>query len=174
MFSYYEVTVLPNPDIEEDEDDKDDYKTMKPECVAVGLATNSFRCHRGLPGWDSQSFAYHGDDGGLYHASGRKIGHGPTFGAGDTIGCGVDYARGNIFLTKNGKFLGTAWKEVDAEYLEDELYPVVGLDTNAPIRLNFGGDKPFLYDLNTIHEEQWELIRPRYQWSRRISKHLRN
>ena len=74
MFSYYEVTVLPNPDMDDDDDDEDDYKTvppgpstMKPECVAVGLATNPFRCHRGLPGWDSQSFAYHGDDGGLYH-----------------------------------------------------------------------------------------------------------
>lgn len=43
-------------------------------CVAVGLATRSF-CesplrHSRMPGWDTESWAYHGDDGGLYHVSG--------------------------------------------------------------------------------------------------------
>jgi hypothetical protein len=33
--------------------------------------------------------------------------YGPTFGAGDVIGVGLDNASNNIFFTKNGRYLGT-------------------------------------------------------------------
>lgn len=32
--------------------------------------------------------------------------YGPTFGAGDVIGVGLDNASNNIFFTKNGRYLG--------------------------------------------------------------------
>jgi len=34
--------------------------------------------------------------------------YGPTFGAGDVIGVGLDNASNNIFFTKNGRYLGAS------------------------------------------------------------------
>lgn len=59
-----------------------------------------------LPGWETDSYGYHGDDGHVYagHQSGKT--YGPSFSAGDTIGCGVNFKTGNAFFTKNGINLG--------------------------------------------------------------------
>jgi hypothetical protein len=74
------------------------------ECVAVGLATRDFELKR-LPGWDNASYGYHGDDGAIFHGKGRQLAtYGPSFGAGDTVGCGVDYESRSIFFTLNGKY----------------------------------------------------------------------
>jgi len=81
-------------------------------CVAIGIACNLFPLKERMPGWDAHSFAYHGDDGKFYHGSGFGVPCGPTFGAGDTVGCGIIYpplaapeSGGEIFFTKNGHFV---------------------------------------------------------------------
>ena len=89
---------------------------------------------------------------------------GPTFGPGDTVGCGIDYVAQGIFYTLNGKFLGYAWKGLGLTLIQNQdWYPVVGIDTNSPINVNFG-TKPFQFDLerefNSKHES---LIKPHYQ-----------
>jgi Ran-binding protein 9/10 len=75
-----------------------------------------------LPGWDSGSWGYHGDDGLSFMGQPRTgATYGPRFGsmffthsremgltsqpANDTIGCGVNFLENNAFYTKNGKLL---------------------------------------------------------------------
>lgn len=64
-----------------------------------------------LPGWEQESWAYHGDDGKSFFGESQGQGrqYGPTFGANDTVGCGVNFSTGCAFFTKNGVFLGRSW-----------------------------------------------------------------
>jgi hypothetical protein len=168
LIAYYEVSILDKPPEEQDDDDDDDTPpppiSQNSECVAVGIATESFHVHSRMPGWDSQSFGYHGDDGGIFHSSGGMVEQfGPRFGAGDTVGCGIDYVSQGIFFTLNGKFLGYGWKKLTMEFLQNDLYPVVGIDTNAPVSVNFGGAKAFQFDLRTMCMKHKELIAPCYR-----------
>jgi SPRY domain len=91
--------------------------------------------------------------------------YGPTFSAGDTIGCGVDYVERGIFYTLNGTFLGYAWKGIDDEFLTNDLFPVVGLDTNCPLHLNFGtdGGEAFQFDLASFLMDHKNVIAPLYR-----------
>jgi hypothetical protein len=41
----------------------------------------------------------------------------------------------------------------------------VGIDTSAPIQLNFGTCKPFLYNLDDFHASHERIIQPRYRFS---------
>ncbi|KAF3058523.1 hypothetical protein GL218_05464 [Daldinia childiae] len=53
------------------------------------------------PGWEPDSWGYHGDDGDIY--SGDKIGkpyEGKNFGPPDIIGCGVNFRTREAFLQK--------------------------------------------------------------------------
>ena len=65
-------------------------------------------CFR-LPGWDKQSYGYHGDDGHSFCSSGTGQAYGPTFTTGDVIGCGLNLIDGSCFYTKNGIHLGAAF-----------------------------------------------------------------
>ena len=60
-----------------------------------------------FPGWEPESWAYHGDDGKSWccHNNGKP--YGPTFTTGDIIGCGVNFMTGCAFFTKNGNWQGT-------------------------------------------------------------------
>ncbi|GMT00313.1 hypothetical protein PENTCL1PPCAC_22487, partial [Pristionchus entomophagus] len=111
--------------------------------MGVGLCQKSVKMNR-LPGWDSLSYGYHGDDGNFFSASGTGVSYGPTFGKGDVIGCGLNLVRRTVFFTKNGEDLGPAMEIMDSV---DELYPTVGLQTpNAMVDVNFG-QMPFQYDI---------------------------
>lgn len=149
LVSYFEVSILPAPaeflGTRPRGLGRHRYGTTAPECVAVGLATESFSLHTRMPGWDSQSYGYHGDDGGIFHAAGSMIKeYGSHFGVGDTIGCGVDYPKQAIFFTLNGVFLGYAFVLKDPV---QDLFPVIGMDTNCPVECNFGTAAPFQFDL---------------------------
>lgn len=101
-----------------------------------------------MPGWDTNSFGYHGDDGGLFHGQGDMIRpFGPAFGPGDTVGCGFCYTSKRMFFVKNGLFLGYAFDTLGDDVLEGGLYPTVGVDTECPLFVNFGA-KPFCFDLS--------------------------
>eukprot|EP01039_Chlorochromonas_danica_P000296 gene294-318_t len=114
------------------------------ECVAVGLATRNFAFTERLPGWDGESFGYHGDDGAIFHGHGKHLSsYGPRFGVGDVVGCGLCYADRTIFFTLNGNFLGSAFSDLN---ITADLFPTVGVDANCTIDFNFG-DRPFKFDL---------------------------
>jgi hypothetical protein len=120
--------------------------TTSSECVAIGLANEIFDWKKRMPGWDKNSYGYHGDDGGIFHGKGDMLRRfGPTYGVGDTVGCGIDYANQGIFFTINGQFLGYAWKHVN---LQQPLRPTIGIDTHTPISCNFG-ERPFVFDVST-------------------------
>lgn len=85
---YYEVTVLS--------------KGM----VGIGLSGTRPSVSR-LPGWEQDSWGYHGDDGLLYSCSSNAgKAYGPSFTEGDVVGCGFDFRMRSIFFTKNGVWLG--------------------------------------------------------------------
>jgi len=129
------------------------------DCVAIGVAMDDFDWHSRMPGWDSFSFGYHGDDGGIFHEHGGMVRqYGPRFGRGDIVGCGVDYAMNGIFFTLNGKFLGYAWTGLSVNLLKKDLYPVVGIDTNDLIHCNYG-TKPFHFDLKPFLIRHEDLVR---------------
>ena len=77
----------------------------------VGLEW-SFPGHANTSKRGTQSWAYHGDDewigSSLYGYRDDHQLRTETFGHGDTVGCGVDFRKGYIFWTKNGRRLSTA------------------------------------------------------------------
>jgi len=125
------------------------------ECVAIGLSTTKFSPTNKMPGWDTESYGYHGDDGGIFHGQGDMLSQSSPFGPGDIVGCGLEYSTRRIFFVKNGKFLGYALGRDDngrdgvtlgKEIVESGLFPTVGVDTDCPIFTNFG-ESPFKFDL---------------------------
>ncbi|KAI8141164.1 concanavalin A-like lectin/glucanase domain-containing protein [Fennellomyces sp. T-0311] len=104
-----------------------------------------------LPGWDSDSWGYHGDDGHSFEESGTGKTYGPRFTTGDIIGCGINMANKTAFYTKNGTYLGVAFKSLKTSM---SLYPCVGLRTvGEHVTVNFGQD-PFVFDIVHYVEEQ--------------------
>jgi hypothetical protein len=75
--------------------------------IGIGFSSSKASVER-LPGWEQESWAYHGDDGKSFFGESQGQGrqYGPTFGVNDTVGCGVNFSSGCAFFTKNGVFLG--------------------------------------------------------------------
>ncbi|KAJ6221325.1 hypothetical protein RDWZM_007137 [Blomia tropicalis] len=110
--------------------------------MGIGLAAQGVNMHR-LPGWDKQSYGYHGDDGHSFNSSGTGQPYGPTFTTGDVIGCGFNLIENKCFYTKNGLNLGVAFSDLAAV----PLFPTVGLQTpGEELEANFGLE-PFSYDI---------------------------
>ena len=87
---YYEVTVLSKG------------RDMQ---IGIGFAKKDVPLSR-LPGWEPNSWAYHGDDGFSFTGSPSGKPFGPKFQTLDVVGCGVNFRTGNAFFTKNGVPLG--------------------------------------------------------------------
>ncbi|KAF7713869.1 Uncharacterized protein PECH_000796 [Penicillium ucsense] len=125
--------------------------------IGIGFSSTKASVER-LPGWEQESWAYHGDDGKSFfgESQGQGRAYGPTFGVGDTVGCGVDFSTGSAFFTKNGIFLGTAFQELR----NVKLYPSVGMKKQPPVHLkaNFG-QEPFMYDIDGMVTTERTQIR---------------
>lgn len=127
----------------------------------MGFSESKVRLDK-LPGWEANSWAYHGDDGLSFNqtASGKTFG--PKFGSHDVIGCGVNFRYGQVFYTKNGNYigncarcflslrvltgchLGIAFRDVKS----DTLYPSVGMKkASEHVKANFG-QTSFVYDID--------------------------
>ncbi|KAK1320302.1 hypothetical protein QJS10_CPA03g00224 [Acorus calamus] len=89
--------------------------------IAIGFTTENFKMKR-QPGWEPNSYGYHGDDGLIYRGSGRGESFGPTFTTGDTVGGGINYATQELFFTKNRELLGTIYKDV-----KGPLFPTISV-----------------------------------------------
>ena len=152
LVGYYEVTIKPRVD----DDDGTITHMMDADstaaaggnnCVAVGLASQEFPLEGFMPGWDATSYAFHSDDGGIFHGTGIKVRYyGPPYGVGDVVGCGLDYKTREIFFTLNGKYLGVAFTDV-----KGTLFPTVGIDSKNPVALNFG-ERPFAFDMDSYQK----------------------
>lgn len=92
--------------------------------IGVGLSASGVRADR-LPGWEPGSVGYHGDDGRVFVGGARGNAYGPTYAAGDVVGCLLDRSKKTVEFFKNGVALGVA-----ATGLGDEdMWPTVGLRT---------------------------------------------
>ncbi|KAG4305188.1 hypothetical protein PORY_001358 [Pneumocystis oryctolagi] len=109
--------------------------------IGIGFCKSTVPLNR-LPGWESDSWGYHGDDGHSFCCQGIGKEYGPKFTKGDIIGCGINFSSGTGFYTKNGVYLGIAFRD-----LKGTFYPSVGLRTlGEHVRANFG-KKPFVFDI---------------------------
>lgn len=118
--------------------------------MGIGLAAQGVSMNR-LPGWDKQSYGYHGDDGHSFNSSGTGQPYGPTFTTGDIIGCGYNLIENNCFYTKNGVNLGVAFTDLPSV----QLFPTVGLQTpGEELEANFGLE-PFVYEI----EQEFVILR---------------
>ncbi|KAJ7226074.1 SPRY-domain-containing protein [Mycena pura] len=119
--------------------------------ISIGFAGKEVKLSR-LPGWEQNSWGYHGDDGCSFAAEKNGTPFGPTFGTGDTIGCGIDFSTNQAFFTKNGTFIGTVFKDIGKTI---DLYPSIGLrHSGEAIRVNFGQD-PFRFDIEYyVHQQR--------------------
>eukprot|EP00980_Cylindrotheca_fusiformis_P023975 scaffold11272_cov81-Cylindrotheca_fusiformis.AAC.4 len=186
LVSYFEISVLQAQEEEQDDPRRPRFSLeatgihqrdldAMADCIVIGLATEAFDCQSALPGWNKTSFGYHSDDGGIYHGSGRARKRAGGYGPGDTVGMGVDYVTGKIFVTRNGKlvsfFFGWHTKSWKGEDLEGTpLYPVVGIDSKDTVEVNYNGmEKPFQFDLAAYCVRQQQIatmpISKRYQFS---------
>jgi hypothetical protein len=72
---------------------------------------------------------------------------GPSFGAGDTIGCGIRQIlkeqRSELFFTINGKLIMNEHGNFSCVYAP--LFAVIGIDCSHQISVNYG-QKPFAYE----------------------------
>jgi len=71
----------------------------------LGLCNRLPMIFYGMPGWRSNTWGYHGDDGKLYMEQEFGFRYSETYGVDDVVGCGVDREH-NLFFTKNGVHLG--------------------------------------------------------------------
>ncbi|GJJ71317.1 Ran-binding protein 9/10 [Entomortierella parvispora] len=119
--------------------------------IGVGVCNSTVALDR-LPGWEPQSWGYHGDDGNSFGGCGNGRPFGPVFTTGDTVGCGVNFRDMSLFYTKNGTYLGVAFRD-----LKGTLYPTVGMRTTGEIlEANFG-QREFVFDIERhVKEEKME------------------
>ncbi|KAK9760457.1 hypothetical protein K7432_015485, partial [Basidiobolus ranarum] len=124
--------------------------------IGIGFSAHGVSLSR-LPGWDPSSWGYHGDDGHSFCCSGTGKPYGPMYTTGDVIGCCVNFRDGSAFYTKNGVFLGIAFRD-----LKGALYPSVGFRTpGEQVEVNFG-QRRFKFDIEHYMKEEktklWNFI----------------
>jgi len=129
--SYFEITV-----------DKNTISSL-PGCISIGVCNNNFPLFGKQPGWDSDSYGYHSDDGKYFHNNVGEIIS--QFGEGDTVGCGIQVTKekSSLFFTKNGFIISKFYNINDKE---QTFYPVIGIDSHHLVNVNFG-NKPFCFNL---------------------------
>ncbi|KAK1829062.1 SPRY domain-containing protein [Podospora conica] len=130
---YFEVTVL--------------NRKREDTTIGIGFSTQSVSLQR-APGWEPDSWGYHGDDGNCFSAQNVGKAYGPKFGPGDTVGCLVNFRQGQASFTKNGDLLGVAFRNLDLRESKVALYPTVGLKRPGDhVMANFG-QVPFQFDID--------------------------
>lgn len=118
-------------------------KLLTNRLIGVGFCTRKVILNR-LPGWEPESWGYHGDDGNSFCCQGTGKPYGPQFSTTDIIGCGVNFRTGTAFFTKNGVDLGIAFRDIKSP----KLYPAVGMKRPGEhIRVNFGQER-FIFDID--------------------------
>ncbi|EAQ92357.1 hypothetical protein CHGG_00592 [Chaetomium globosum CBS 148.51] len=120
--------------------------------IAIGFASKATSTSR-APGWEPDSWGYHGDDGHSFASQNVGKPYADTFGVGDTIGCLVNFRLNQALFTLNGRELHMGFKD-----LKGNLYPIVGLKKKEDhIMANFG-QRPFEFDIDGYMRRQQGMI----------------
>ena len=118
--------------------------------IGIGLSVKDVKLDR-LPGWEPNSYGYHGDDGHVFNGRGTGRPYGPMYTTGDWIGVIYDRFEQTITFTKKGFQLGPAFSNVPDS---NSYYPTVGFRTpDEEITVNLGDDlerRPFKGDYRSI------------------------
>lgn len=131
---YFEVTII---------------SKGKEGMIGVGFSGSKASLEK-FPGWEPESWAYHGDDGKSFCCQSTGKAYGPTFTTGDVIGCGVNFMTACAFFTKNGVCQGNAFRDLK----DVNLYPSVGMKRpQAHLSVNFG-QKPFVFDIDGMMKHE--------------------
>lgn len=148
---YYEVTIIS--------------KGKDGRMIGLGFSGPKVALSR-IPGWEPDSYAYHGDDGQVFSNSTTGKAYGPKFGTLDVIGCGINFRTNTAFFTKNGHMLGTAFRDLKPNM---QYFPTVGMKKpNETVRANFG-QEPFAFDIDKMMQDekmaiQAEIARSKSAW----------
>jgi hypothetical protein len=122
--------------------------------ISIGFAAADARLSK-LPGWEKNSWGYHGDDGFSFSAEKAGNTYGPTFGGGDTVGAGIDFSQNRAFFTKNSTLIGMVFEHVACDV---QVFPSVGLrHSNEHVRVNFG-HAPFKYDIEDHVQQRRDTV----------------
>ncbi|KAF8254070.1 SPRY-domain-containing protein [Wilcoxina mikolae CBS 423.85] len=117
--------------------------------IGIGFCTEKVSLSK-LPGWEQESWGYHGDDGNIFCCQGTRKAYGPKFNTDDIIGCGVNFRNNTAFFTRNGHYLGVACRDIN----KGKLYPVVGMKkAGEHIRVNFG-QQGFFFDIDDYMKKE--------------------
>jgi len=81
---------------------------MRRRMIGIGFSGSKASLEK-LPGWEPESWAYHGDDGKVFCCQSTGKSYGPKFTTGDVVGCGINFTKGSAFFTKNGVFQGEVY-----------------------------------------------------------------
>jgi hypothetical protein len=76
--------------------------------IGIGFSGSKASLEK-LPGWEPESWAYHGDDGKVFCCQSTGKSYGPKFTTGDVVGCGINFTKGSAFFTKNGVSQGEVY-----------------------------------------------------------------
>lgn len=137
--------------------------------IGVGFSGPKVALSR-IPGWEPDSFAYHGDDGQIFNNTTSGKNYGPKFGTLDVIGCGINFRTNTAFFTKNGHLLGksahslllhvltttgTAFRDLKPNM---PYYPTIGMKKpGETLRANFG-QEPFAFDIDKMMQDEKAAI----------------
>jgi len=144
LVGYFEITIVTSAH---------DYSA-----IGIGVAPSDFARNGQMVGWRYNSYAYHSDDGGMYHnysgwaGSHFCLGNQPAKGKpNDVIGCGVIAESGQLFYTMNGRLMTRPnWKlpKFNESGAMQLFYPTISLlGCGDSAVWNLGG-KPFVFDLH--------------------------
>lgn len=125
--------------------------------IGIGFSTKTAQLSR-APGWELESWGYHGDDGHAFaaHSSGKP--YASKFGHGDNIGCLINFRLGHALFTKNGKEQKVAFRDLDFKSLKGKIYPTVGLKKSGDhVWVNFG-QVPFMFDIDGYMKRERAII----------------
>lgn len=130
---YFEVEIVPSADSD--------------DAFSIGFCDDDCTMSK-FPGFENRSWGYHGDDGKIVACSGTSYNYGPKYGAGNVIGCGINFHKKTIFYTKDGVYLNDAFLDVTGT----NFYPAIGMKTNKVCKGNFGQDE-FWFDIGKYVED---------------------
>ncbi|TIB16773.1 hypothetical protein E3P92_01201 [Wallemia ichthyophaga] len=131
--------------------------------ISIGYGNKMFKLTR-LPGWESCSWGYHGDDGCFFAqaSDGSKFGPEYSTASGSVIGMGFDFTQNKSFYTINGTFIAYAPDPLPSPQICPDIYPCIGLRSdNESVSVNFGIDprSPFRFDIDGyVKRKKWDVI----------------